>query len=93
MTNKPPDVIWLQWFDAEGHPYEYGSDVTWCEDKQDDEDPKYLLATPEREAAGELQIWLTQLHSTWHICTGPATCPVARLIAKATGEKGEEEKR
>ena len=55
----PPDIIYLQWH---GEPYYNGtidpntdvSEVTWCMDEIWDVDIKYLLATPEREAATEL---------------------------------------
>ena len=43
---QAPDVIWLQ-------PDEF-PEITWCRDKINDNDIKYLLATPERKAAGDM---------------------------------------
>ena len=46
------DVIYLQTDEAAESLGLEG--VTWCQDKINDGDTKYLLATPEREAAPEL---------------------------------------
>ena len=46
------NVIYLQ-MDKEAE-YFYDEGVTWCIDKINDTDIKYLLATPEREAAPDL---------------------------------------
>lgn len=46
MDNKQHDAIYLQKEDFE--------EMTWCADQINDDDVKYLLATPEREAAPRL---------------------------------------
>ena len=58
MTNQPPDIIYLQYYGDDWYvdnienpePAE-GDEVTWCVDKINEVDIKYLLATPQREAA------------------------------------------
>ena len=46
------DVIYLQHGESPIRLEEVG--ITWCADKINDGDTKYLLATPEREAAPDL---------------------------------------
>ena len=48
----PHDVIYLQISDSD-EPIRI-DETTWCSDKINDGDVKYLLATPEREAAPEM---------------------------------------
>ena len=49
MSEKPPDVIYLQWYEQDG-----GEGVTWCEDKINESDVEYLLRTPATAAAPDL---------------------------------------
>ena len=63
---KPFDVIFLQWQEDEAGdeydgPYHDQDEVTWCQDCINDSDIEYLLATPERKAAGELLTVLEEL--------------------------------
>ena len=73
MTEKmtdPPNIIYLQWH---GEPYYNGTidpdstgrEVTWCVDRIWDVDIKYLLATPEREAALAIYEAL-KMNLGWH---------------------------
>ena len=47
---EPSERIWLQ---AGTEQWDITGDVTWCEDKVNESDTEYLLATPERETALE----------------------------------------
>ena len=62
MTDQLPDTIYLQYYGSDWHvdnwmedpePAE-GDEVTWCVDKINEVDIKYLLATPQREAAPDM---------------------------------------
>ena len=48
MANKPPKVIYLQWYGS-GSPDDLGEvceeEVTWCREKIFEHDFKYVLAT------------------------------------------------
>lgn len=74
--NNPPDTIYLQWYgdnvygdsDVFGEPGE----VTWCTDEVNNNDPKYLLATPEREVALKL---LRALEANMRWIGAPPTDP------------------
>ena len=52
--DSPPDKIYLQWWPDPTEPEPPG-EVTWCVDEINDTDAEYLLATPERLAAGEMR--------------------------------------
>ncbi len=57
---KPPKTIYLQ---ADKESYDWNSEgVTRSEDRINDTDTKYLLATPEREADSDLLEALTALY-------------------------------
>ena len=39
---KPPDVIYLQWFDEFGEEADEGDEITWCQDMIYDTDIVYI---------------------------------------------------
>ena len=62
----PHDVIYLQINDPD-EPIGI-DETTWCSDKINDDDIKYLLSTLEREAASELYQALNALWLKTEIC-------------------------
>lgn len=49
---KPPEIIYLQNPDEDDQ--EFWSDVTWCSDKINEHDVKYILSTPKADLAPDL---------------------------------------
>ncbi len=75
MNHKPPDVIYLQSHGdglEELDPFGELGDITWCQDQINDNDDKYLLATPEREVAQQL---LRALEANMRWIGAPPTDP------------------
>jgi len=62
----PHDAIYLQVSDSD-EPIGI-DETTWCSDKINDGDIKYLLSTPEREAASELYEALVNAdYAVWYM--------------------------
>lgn len=83
---KPHDVIYLQNEDEE--ELEYWDATTWCSDKINEHDVKYLLCTPVRVAAPDLleacrkaEEWLLGWASA-----EPQLAIIRAAIAKAEGQ-------
>ena len=63
-AKKPHDQIWLQWFgpDYPEHAERYfNDDVTWCEDKINEEDIRYIRADVAEKRIAELEAELARL--------------------------------
>ena len=61
MDSRLHDVIYLQISNPD-EPIRI-DETTWCSDKINDDDIKYLLSTPEREAAHEMYKALRKLRN------------------------------
>jgi len=47
--NKPPERIYLQCYDEDGHLRDvYNDDVTWCADRIDENDVAYVIEKPDK---------------------------------------------
>ena len=71
--------------------YEWNG-VTWCSDLIYDDDVKYLLATPEREAAPKLLEALDYFLQDYHNGKSLEDAALKASVAIIQAEKPEEEK-
>ena len=82
-----PDRIYLQYDDEPAPDYEHEG-ATWCEDRINDSDVEYVLATPERLAAWELLAAAVQaatvMNAFGNITNWPPDMPLA--YAKSINE-------
>jgi hypothetical protein len=79
----PPDRIYLQEWDCRHY-----ETTTWCVDKINDEDATYILATPAREAAEEMERALMAIE-TGHMGDWSCNCPAREIAANALAKARE----
>lgn len=89
-----PEEIYLQWYDENGEEPQDGSEVTWCQDRINDTDVRYVklsFITAIQEKLSKDESEIAELTSTCSQCKEPAWCETKAENKRLTKELAEAE--